>query len=124
MAGPTRLILRWGPALIMAAAIFFFSSLPSRELPSFGTWDVLAKKGAHALGYGLLAASVWRGVSWNKKLWWLAFVVAAAYACTDELHQSFTAGRHPSIMDVGIDSAGAALGTAFCALVRKKSKQP
>ena len=124
MSGSTKLILRWCPALLMAAAIFFFSSLPSRELPSFGTWDILAKKGAHALGYGLLAASVWGGASWNKKLWWLALVVASAYAGTDEFHQSFTEGRHPSVMDVGIDTAGAAIAIGFCALVRKKSKLP
>lgn len=106
--------------MLMAAAIFFFSSLPARELPSLGTWDVFAKKGAHAFGYGLLAASVWGGLSWNKKLWWLAIVVASAYAGTDEFHQSFTAGRHPSVMDVGIDTAGAVVAMALLATVRAR----
>jgi VanZ family protein len=35
--------------------------------------------------------------------------LTAAYAATDEFHQSFTAGRHPSPVDVGIDSVGALL---------------
>ena len=43
----------------------------------------------------------------------LAFTVA--YAASDEFHQSFTAGRHPSLVDVGIDSVGALI--ALLALV-------
>ena len=44
----------------MMAAIFAFSSIPSVELPNFGLLDYLVKKGAHALGYGLLALSyIW-----------------------------------------------------------------
>ena len=119
----TGRILRWFPALLVAAAIFIFSSLPGRELPSLGTWDFLAKKGAHALGYGLLAASVWGGLSWNRKLWWLALVAACAYACTDEFHQSFTPGRHPSIVDVGIDTLGAGIAVAAVFLAMKKGRR-
>ena len=117
-SGSVRPFLPWAPAIVMAAAVFFFSSLPSRELPSFGSWDVLAKKGAHALEYGLLAASLWRGLSWKKRLWWLALLAASAYGGTDELHQFFTPGRHPSLVDVGIDTAGAAVAIAVCALIR------
>lgn len=35
----------------------------------------------------------------------------AAFAAGDEYHQSFVAGREPSVKDVMIDSAGALLGT-------------
>jgi VanZ family protein len=115
--------MRLSPAIVMAAAIFVFSSLPSRELPDFGSWDVLAKKGAHGLEYGLLAVSLWGGLSWKKKLWWLAIVAAAAYGATDELHQSFTPGRHPSVIDVGIDTAGAAVAIAVCGLIMKSRKR-
>ncbi len=48
-------ILRWLPAILVMVIIFGFSSIPSREMPSFGFWDLLVKKGAHMLGYGLLA---------------------------------------------------------------------
>ncbi len=121
MTTPVQGVLRWVPVALLAAAVFLFSSLPSQDLPTFGSWDTLAKKGAHALGYGLLAAAVWRGFGWNRRLWWLALVLAAAYAGTDELHQRFTPGRHSSVLDVGIDSLGAAVAIAFCALVKRKA---
>ena len=47
--------LRWLPAVLVMAVIFVFSSIPSDELPNFGLWDLLVKKGGHVLGYGLLA---------------------------------------------------------------------
>ncbi len=119
-AGPA--FLRWLPVALLVAAIFLLSSVPSRELPEFGSWDAIAKKGAHAFGYALLAAATWRGLGWNRKLWWLALVLAAAYAVTDEFHQRFTPGRRSSVVDVGIDSLGAAVAIGFCALVRKKSR--
>ena len=40
----------------------------------------------------------------------ISFVVGVSYAITDEIHQSFTPGRTPSIMDVGIDSLGVLTG--------------
>ena len=36
-------------------------------------------------------------------------VLTAAYAATDEFHQSFTSGRHSSPVDVAIDTVGALL---------------
>jgi VanZ family protein len=38
------------------------------------------------------------------------FLIAFAYSLTDEYHQSFVPGRHPSLTDCGIDSIGAAMG--------------
>ncbi len=113
-------LLRWLPVVLLAAAIFLLSSVPSRELPRFGSWDVMVKKGAHAFGYALLAAAIWRGLGWNRKAWWLAIVIAAAYAATDELHQRWTPGRHSRVVDVGIDSLGASVAIALCWLARKK----
>jgi len=111
-------IRRWGPTLLVVVLIFLLSSIPSRQIPRFGAVDLLVKKGAHAFGYGLLAAALWYGLRWKKRLWWLALVLAALYAATDELHQSFVPGRHPSPVDVGIDSAGAAISIAICAFVK------
>ncbi|HLO28939.1 MAG TPA: VanZ family protein [Anaerolineales bacterium] len=105
---------RWGPAMLMMAVIFIFSARPSSALPDFGIWDYLVKKGGHALGYALLALAYWRGLGLvrGKKL--LAWELAICYAITDEIHQVFVPGRHPSPVDVLIfDNLGALLGLIF-----------
>jgi VanZ family protein len=90
---PVDRTLRWLPAILMMAAIFLFSSIPSTEMPSFGFWDLLVKKGGHATGYGLLALSFWFALKWDRRWIWLAFVLTALYAGSDEFHQSFVLGR-------------------------------
>lgn len=40
----------------------------------------------------------------------VAGLICVAFACGDEYHQSFVAGRGPSLKDVGIDSIGAFFG--------------
>ena len=37
-------------------------------------------------------------------------MLAAAYAVTDEIHQTFVEGRHGAPLDVAIDTAGALAG--------------
>jgi VanZ family protein len=99
--------LRWIPGLIIMTVIFLLSSTPSNQIPNFGTWDVLVKKGSHLLGYGLLAQSYRYGFG-GKKLNanWKAGSLAILYAISDEIHQSFIPGRNASVMDIGIDTIG------------------
>ena len=60
------------------------------------------------IGYALLAAAYWRALKFRQEKWWLAWCFAVLYAVTDELHQSFVPGRHPSVWDVLIfDNLGA-----------------
>lgn len=111
MSNSKEILYRWGPAFLFMAVIFAFSSTPGNDLPNFGGFDFYAKKAAHMLGYGLLALSYWRGLRFDKKYIWLAWLLAVLYAMTDEFHQSFVAGRHPSLVDVfGFDGIGAAIG--------------
>jgi VanZ family protein len=68
----------------------------------------LLRKTAHFTVYAVLATLSWwalpgRGL---KRLA-IAWLIAALYACTDELHQMFVPSRGPAITDVGIDSCGA-----------------
>jgi VanZ family protein len=100
----------WGPSLLMMVVIFGFSSIPSTEMPKFGLVDFLIKKGGHATGYALLALANWHALSWDRKRWLLAWLIAVLYSATDEFHQSFVPGRHPALMDVVIDALGAAIG--------------
>ena len=110
MSKSKEILYSWGPALFVMAAIFAFSSTPGNDLPNFGGFDFSVKKAGHMLGYGLLALSYWRGLGFNKKRIWFAWLLSIAYAATDEFHQSFVAGRHPSLVDVLLfDGVGAGI---------------
>ena len=107
------------------AAIFGFSSIPSDEMPSFGLWDTLFKKGGHALGYGLLALTLRYAQGWKRKRGWLAFLLAALYALSDEFHQSFVPGRHPSWLDaLVIDNGGAGIALLSAWWLMKMKPSP
>jgi len=113
-------MIRWLPAVALMTVIFAFSSIPSNEMPDFDWADRLVKKGGHALGYGLLALSYARGLRSAArpepapgKRYLVAFFLAVLYSASDEFHQSFTPGRHPSPWDVLVDSSGAALALLF-----------
>ena len=47
----------------------------------------------------------------NKKRLLLSVLIGFIYACLDEFHQSFTAGRTPLITDVFIDTLGVIVGS-------------
>jgi VanZ family protein len=105
-----KLLLSWLPAILMMVTIFCFSSIPKNEMPDFGLADLVVKKGGHVLGYGLLALSYWLGLHFERRRGWLALLFAVIYALSDEFHQSFVPGRHPSWVDaLVIDAGGAAL---------------
>ena len=53
----------------------------------------------------------------------LAWLIAAAYAATDEVHQLFVDGRSGSFVDVCIDSAGAFLGVLCLAIFFRGYRQ-
>lgn len=72
------------------------------------------RKAAHMTEYFILAVAVsfpfyvygMRGI----RLISTAAVICVAFAAGDEYHQSFVAGRGPSVTDVGIDSIGVFFG--------------
>ena len=108
---------RFGPALVAMTAIFLASATPASELPKFGIWDLLVKKGGHMLGYGLLAAAYWHALKKSPNAvrftFLIAFCLTVLYAATDEWHQHFVSGRTPSFRDVCIDAAGGLISLAF-----------
>jgi VanZ family protein len=79
------------------------------------------RKGAHLTEYFILSILLFRALRGDSpKRWQLrwavcAVVMSCSYAATDEFHQSFVATRTASVVDVGIDTAGA----AFAQLVMK-----
>lgn len=68
------------------------------------------RKLAHVTEYFLLAVSVSLPLYvYRLRGFWLviaAGIFCVGFACLDEYHQSFVAGRGPSAHDVGIDSIG------------------
>lgn len=101
----------WLPPLALMAVIFFFSAQPNLN-SGLGWIDAVGRKFVHASEYALLCFLWWRAlasVTTPRRAALLAFVIASAYAATDELHQTFVDGRHGSPVDWLIDSAGAAL---------------
>ena len=53
----------------------------------------------------------------------LALLVSIGYAATDEWHQTFVPKRDGCLRDVIIDSAGASLMAAFCAIKLKRTNK-
>ena len=134
------LIRNWLPAIAWMIFIFIGSTSvlsaqhTSRIIVPFLRWinpriseDTLRlvqttiRKSGHVSEYAVLALLVlWARRAGQKKIGggqgWIwrdaafALVVTAAYAATDELHQSFVPSREGSLWDVLIDSAGACAG--------------
>ena len=105
------IVPRWLPALFFMVVIFSVSSQPGSSLPNFLSWDYFVKKSGHAIGYGLLALSYFYFFKYDKKRYWLAWLLAIVFAITDEFHQSFVAGRHSTAFDVFVfDNLGAIFG--------------
>jgi len=114
-------ILRWLPAVIIMVLIFIASGTPGNNLPEFGTIDLIVKKGGHMTGYALLAMACFLAAYGDTKNITRSAVIslclAIAYAASDEYHQSFTPGRSPSVIDVGIDAVGAIIGAGVAAFI-------
>jgi VanZ family protein len=116
-------VAAWFPAIAWAGLIFAFSAQPNlRVVPDAGL-DFLVRKAGHMAVFGILALLAWRALAtttaWRRP-WAPALVFAVLYAITDELHQGFVAGRHPSPVDVGIDATGALIAVVAAGIVRSR----
>ena len=111
----TRVSL-WAPVVLWAGLIFALSSIPSLST-DLGLWDLVLRKIAHLAEYAILGALLVRALArsvgeraggWREPL--VALALGSAYAVTDEIHQTFVAGRHGAPLDWVIDTAGVAAG--------------
>ena len=108
-----RSILRWFNPHISAASI--------------ARAQFFVRKAAHLSEYAILAVLFWRalrgGSAWAAKLSFLfviTLLVCAAFAASDEFHQSFVRSRTSSMRDVMIDIAGAFIGLMICVAVARR----
>jgi VanZ family protein len=80
------------------------------------------RKAGHLTEYAILAVLLWRALrgtlsAERKMVVALAtFLVAAAFAASDEYHQSFIPSRTASARDIMIDCIGALCAVVLCAM--------
>jgi hypothetical protein len=98
----------WIPVVLWAGVIFAFSAIPNLGT-GLGTWDLVLRKLAHTAEYAVLGALLLRATRRAP----VAVALGSAYAVTDELHQTFVAGRHGSPVDWLIDTVGVVIGVAL-----------
>ena len=113
----------WAPPLALMGVIFFFSAQPSLD-SGLGLIDHIGRKLIHASEYGLLCFLWWRALRGPLGLIRalpFAFAITVLYAASDELHQTFTTGRHGTPVDVFIDASGAGLVALY--LYRSHSRK-
>ncbi len=95
-----------------------YKDLPLPQQKAFlDSFHTLVRKAAHFSIYFLLGASAF-GAFGNYPLSrprqsLYSVLLSFLYACTDEFHQGFVAGRGPAFTDVLIDTAGAALAVGL-----------
>jgi len=123
--GARQFAWNWLPVVIWAILIFALSAQPNlRFVPDAGL-DFIVRKLGHMGVFGILALLLWRALArttaWRWPWAW-AFALAILYAASDELHQGFVAGRHPSASDVGIDAAGALIALVVVGLIRSRRR--
>ena len=125
-------------SLFWMAVIFYFSAQSgseSGELSGFlsellGLPDWVVRKGAHMAEYAVLGFFLTGFFTTfpRKRMWLPAWGMAVLYAASDEIHQMFSEGRGPSVRDVCIDAAGAAIGVAAMYLIaiffQKRTDKP
>ena len=79
--------------------------------------EIYVRKAAHMTEYAVFAVSLLlplRGCGLRgRRLYLTTLLICAGFAAGDEWHQSFVGGRGPSVRDVGIDCAGAGIGSVI-----------
>jgi len=118
----------WGPALIWMGVTFYISHQSVVSIP-MGAPDYVAHGVSYAgLGVMLmwgLAGGRLSAMSWRLVLF--ATLLAGLYGVSDEFHQSFIPGRHPSLSDIVADTIGAligALGAAGAGAWARRRNEP
>jgi VanZ family protein len=126
----------WLPVILWAALIFSASGdkksvqRSSRIIEPFVRWLIpdisdeavrttvlVVRKCAHVTEFAIFTlllkraanGTLWKtDAGWNWKAAKFAFVASVLFATSDEIHQCFVPGRQGAVMDVFIDSTGAA----------------
>ena len=115
------LVFAWGPVLAYMGAIFAVSSLSELPVPRFPFrhFDKVAHFSEY-LGLAFLGARA-TSLVWPTRSRWrtqgLAWLLAAAFGFSDEIHQAFVPNRSPDVLDWFADASGAFVGVLLFRLV-------
>jgi VanZ family protein len=113
-------ILSWLITIIIAAFIFYMSTINLKGPPGGYGWKTIVYHFTVFLIFTFfLLISIIKGSFKNKKLIILAIIIAVLYAISDEVHQIFVPGRYFSIVDILTNFSGVFLAS-FIYLMRKK----
>ena len=133
-----KFLRHWLPLLVWMALIFTASGdtasvrhtslflepflkffWPDISVEAIGTVRLFVRKTAHAAEYAVLGWLWWRALAvargpttppWHWGTAGVGLLLATLYAATDEYHQSFIPERNASVLDVLLDTGGAAGG--------------
>jgi VanZ family protein len=113
------------PVAVWAGIIFALSATPNLRVAESDTLDLIMRKAGHMAAFGILALLIWRALriagpvsapEWLAPA--LALLLTAAYAASDEFHQSFTSGRRAAFADFSIDVIGAVVAVLAVVCLR------
>ncbi len=113
------LLYYWLPLVGWMGLIFFLSAQPDFPQPQARWLDRLLSYGAHMFLFGVLAVLWVRALGQRSPAWLVALALTAAYALSDEFHQSFVPGRCADPVDLLWDLLGALLALGLWAWWRR-----
>lgn len=107
------------------ALIFAASDRPDLRVSGDDLVDFVLRKSAHMVVFGVLFVLVARALrgegASRRPAMVVAWLATLAYACSDEWHQTFVAGRAGQPSDVVIDMIGATFAASAYAHVTRRS---
>jgi VanZ family protein len=105
---------------------------PTISAEQFDFVHFLVRKSAHFTEYAVLALLMLRALRssllsnvgrWSLRAAGVTLLASAAYATTDEFHQSFVMGRTASLHDIMVDSCGALVAIVVAGLMARDFKR-
>ncbi|MBJ7332972.1 MAG: VanZ family protein [Solirubrobacteraceae bacterium] len=113
--------VRFAPALALTGLIFYLSAQPDLSSGIEG-WDFVLRKLGHMTVFGTLFLALWWAMPRQPVA---SAAITVLYAVSDEWHQSFTAGRHGTPVDVLIDATGVLIAyVLYMRFTRRPRTQP
>lgn len=121
------LLRYWLPPILWMGVIFILSAQPTLPHAPDTLLDLILKKAAHMIEYGILAFLLWRALSrgrgtLSRAALVTALLVSVLYAVSDEYHQTFVPGRNGTLVDIGVDAVGTLIALLVVGRLERKGR--